>query len=135
MLVPWMIDSLSHPLHARCQSTPALPPLPFCIFRLAPHTVVNAGHPVHWERVGVGAANFQSTIKDIAPEKLISGHIRQQELAMARMEEASVLFGRTVCKQARRRGCGGAAPARGTLQTGSTIPHLRQLHCPPASGG
>ena len=57
------------------------------------------GRPLHWERTGLSAATWSATAKDLDADALVAGHIRQQELAMARMEEASAMFGREVTKQ------------------------------------
>jgi hypothetical protein len=57
------------------------------------------GHPIYWERTGIGAVYLPSLVKEISHDDIILGHIRQQELALARCEEASIKFGKYVGKQ------------------------------------
>ena len=57
------------------------------------------GHPLYWERTGVGAVYFPNLVKEISHDDIILGHIRQQELALARCEEASLKFGKYIGKQ------------------------------------
>jgi len=57
------------------------------------------GHPLYWERTGVGAQLFPLLCKDMTHDDIIRGHIRQQELALAKCEEASIQFNKYIGKQ------------------------------------
>ena len=43
---------------------------------------------MYWERTGRGAGLLPNLVKEVSAEELIEGHIRVQELALARCEEA-----------------------------------------------
>ena len=57
------------------------------------------GHPLYWERTGVGAGLFPLLCKDMTHDDIIRGHVRQQELALAKCEEASIKFNTYIGKQ------------------------------------
>ena len=59
----------------------------------------HGGHPLYWERTGIGAVYFPNLIKELNADQIIWGHIRQQELALAKCEEASIKFNKYIGKQ------------------------------------
>jgi hypothetical protein len=58
-----------------------------------------AGHPLYWERTGIGAQLFPNLVKELTHDEIIYGHIRQQELALGKCEEASIKFNKYIGKQ------------------------------------
>jgi hypothetical protein len=57
------------------------------------------GRPIYIERTGMCSTRVATMLKHIKPRDVIRRHIRQQELAVARMEEASAKQGRRIGKQ------------------------------------
>eukprot|EP00930_Biecheleria_cincta_P088561 TRINITY_DN77808_c0_g1_i1.p1 TRINITY_DN77808_c0_g1~~TRINITY_DN77808_c0_g1_i1.p1 ORF type:complete len:331 (+),score=40.96 TRINITY_DN77808_c0_g1_i1:62-1054(+) len=57
------------------------------------------GHPLYWERTGIGAQLFPNLVKELTHDEIVFDHIRQQELALAKCEEASIKYNKYVGKQ------------------------------------
>ena len=57
------------------------------------------GSPVYLERTGATAAVLRELLGAVASQRVLDRHVRQQELAMARCEEATALLGAPVTKQ------------------------------------
>ena len=57
------------------------------------------GRPVYIERTGLTARALKKMLKSVSKEQVVTRHIRQQELAFARMQESSARCGRPVTTQ------------------------------------
>ncbi|EDQ87653.1 uncharacterized protein MONBRDRAFT_27060 [Monosiga brevicollis MX1] len=67
---------------------------------LCPHANLGydrEGRPIYWERTG--HINLPKVLKVLTPEHLITRHVRQQAIAVQRLEETSRRLGRLVEKQ------------------------------------
>lgn len=71
-------------------------------YRLAPHSnygIGKEGHPVYWEQTGVISTRMGEMNKSFTIEDMVTRHIRQQEIAVARMEHYSALLGKPIDSQ------------------------------------
>jgi len=69
---------------------------------LMPHSNVardKAGRPIYFEKTGLISNRMDDILKKFTTDELIIRHVRQQELMMKRIEDASIITGTTIEKQ------------------------------------